>query len=337
MGLQVHVLVTGNAGFIGGHLTHELIRQGHIVTGIDIRPDNPQSGVCDCIVGDIRDAAAMRRAIANRGGVDIIVNLAAKHHDFGVTREEFFSVNEGGTRTILETADEAGVKKFIFYSSVAVYGRNEADDETVPVPMSDYGRSKLAAEEVIRQWAARGGNRSAAVLRPAVVFGVNNYANMYNLMDKVLRRKFVWVGDGSNIKSVVYIENIMAATFFLMERMKDGFIVYNYSDEPQPTTRRTVELISKYGGISAPRLKIPSFAAFGVGKALDLIARASGVNLPITGARITKFCTQTRFRSDKIRQAGFRQPYTLEEGFRKTVEWYLSGGKAVCRASSGGE
>ncbi|MBI5563149.1 MAG: NAD(P)-dependent oxidoreductase [Deltaproteobacteria bacterium] len=320
----MHVLVTGNAGFIGGHLTAALLKRGHAVTGIDIRPDNPQAGVCDCITGDIRDVAAMRLAFSKNGAVDMVVHLAAKHHDFGIMRDEYFSVNEGGMRTILNAAAEAGVKKMIFYSSVAVYGATEADDDTAPAPINDYGQSKLAAEAVIRDWTAKGASRSAVALRPAVVFGVNNYANMYNLMDKVIRRKFVWVGDGSNVKSVVYVENIIEATLFLMDGMRPGFVTYNYSDEPQPTTRSTVELIARHGGVSVPRLRIPRFAARGTGAVLDAVARVSGVNLPITGARITKFCTRTLFKSDKIRRAGFRQPYTLDEGFKRTVEWYLS-------------
>ena len=64
---------------------------------------------------------------------------------------------------------------------------------------------------------------------------------MYRLMDAVIKRKFIWIGDGSNIKSLAYVENIVAMNLFLLNRMKPGFEVFNYSDEPYMTTRQIVE------------------------------------------------------------------------------------------------
>jgi nucleoside-diphosphate-sugar epimerase len=316
----MNILITGNAGFIGEHLAKQILDGGHSIIGIDSRQNGASTSFYRRIEGDICDSGVVENSLK---GIDLIIHLAAKHHDFGIAREEYFAVNEGGTGNILGAASEADVRKIIFFSSVAVYGKCEADDVTEPTPINDYGESKLAAERAIGKWVRQDGSRSAVIVRPVVVFGDNSFANMYNLIDKVVKRRFVWVGEGGNIKSVAYVENVVDATLFLLERMKPGVDVYNYSDEPHLTTRTVIDIIARYGKVPAPMLKIPFPVAEAGGKIMDLAARLTGINFPITGSRIRKFNTQTCFRSEKIRQLGWKQPVMLEEGYARTVSWYL--------------
>jgi nucleoside-diphosphate-sugar epimerase len=316
----MNILVTGDAGFIGQHLTGRLLDQGHAVIGIDICRKNPVTPLYRLLDGNICDGGLMEKSLK---GVDLIIHLAAKHHDFGISREEYFAVNEGGTKNILRAASRACVKKLLFFSSVAVYGKFEADDQTAPSPVNDYGESKLAAEKAIGDWVQQDDSRSAVIVRPVIVFGTNNFANMYNLIDKVVRKRFYWVGEGGNVKSVAYVENVVDATLFLLARMKPGFETYNYSDEPHLTVRRVVQAIAKYGNVPAPRLKIPFYLAETGGRIMDFAAKRTGINFPITGARINKFNSQTFFRSEKLRQLGWKQPVSLEDGFKRTVSWYL--------------
>lgn len=313
------ILILGNAGFIGNYLTRSLLREGHEITGLDIKDAVHDISGFNHINGDICDKEVIAKAVK---GIDLIIHLAAMHQDFGVTREEYFRVNEGGTRNVLYAASKAGVKKFIFFSSVAVYGKNEADEDTHPKPINDYGKSKLAAENAIKEWFHQDESRSVIIIRPTVVFGINNFANMYNLIDKVIRRKFVWVGNGQNIKSSAYIENINDFTVFLINRMTSGYEVFNYCDEPL-TTRQIIEKITKYSGTSVPNFKIPFGIAKIGGKIIDLAANLTGINFPITGARIEKFRTKTYFKSKRIQKLGWKRPFSLDEGFKKTIEWYL--------------
>lgn len=317
----MNILVTGSDGFIGNHLIGALLEQGHRVKGMDVHPGVICERKYEKIIADVCDKQAVENAVK---GVDLIVHLAAKHHDFGISREEFFAANEGGTKNILEAATKEKIRKIVFYSSAAVYGKSEADDNTIPLPVSDYGSSKLAAENVIKNWVNNSVSNSAVVIRPTVVFGVNNFANMYNLIDKIITKKFFWIGDGSNIKSVIYIENLVAATLFLIDNMKPGYQTYNYSDEPQMTTKQMVDLISQCGNVTVPKFKIPLIIAEIGGCIMDIASKLTTINFPITGYRIKKFKTQTLFNSDKIRESGFKQPVSLADGFRKTVKWYLT-------------
>lgn len=95
---------------------------------------------------DIFDARGLSSAMA---GIDYVIHLAAKHRFFGVSEEEFFLSNVGGTKAVLEAMDGAGVGKLLFFSTVAVYGdaNGPTDENTEAKPNTPYGLSKLNAED----------------------------------------------------------------------------------------------------------------------------------------------------------------------------------------------
>lgn len=316
------ILLIGNSGFIGSCLTKHLIETGYEVVGLDLNQPISKEKITNFFQGDILNKMDVERAAI---GVDLIINLAAKHHDFGVSKEEFFNVNVNGTKNILDCAEKKGINKVIFYSTVAVYGDvpNCSQEITPTNPVSDYGRSKLAAERIINEWAAKDTGRQVTIIRPTVVFGPNNYANMYNLINSINRKRFILVGKGENIKSVAYVENLADATVYLLKKIKSGVEVYNYSDYPQLTSKQIVSMIALYLGIKMPPFTLPLTPTVIAASCLDLLGKVTGYNFPITAKRIKKFNTTTCHNSDKIRYHGFRPSIELTDGFRKMVEWYL--------------
>ncbi len=293
---------------------------------MDIKePPDELKSVCESLCGTI---LSQEDVIKSLHGVDLVISLAAKHHDFGITKEEYFRVNEGGTINLLNCMSKLNIKNLVFYSSVAVYGtQNEPTTEESPLlPDTDYGRSKLAAERAILRWAEENKDRRAIIIRPTVIFGPENYGNVYNLIDKIYKKRFIFVGDGSNIKSVAYVENLVDATIFLMEHLKPGVQIFNYSDEPQMTTKEIVDIITEFMPHGIPTFRIPLSLAVSVGSIFDILAKITGYNFPITAKRIKKFNTATHHKSDKIRQLGFEQKISIREGFRRMVEWYLKAG-----------
>ena len=316
------ILVVGNAGFIGSFLTRRLAENGYEVVGMDINPNGHKENLSNFILGNIQEPEEIIKAAQ---GVDVIINLAAKHHDFGVSRDEFFGVNVQGTQNILDCASQLGIKKVVFYSTVAVYGniKSYTTENTATNPVSNYGKSKLAAEKLVCAWTTQDRSREAIIIRPTVVFGPTNYANMYNLIDKIYKKKFIFVGKGNNIKSVAYVENLVQATIFLIERMHPGIEIYNYSDYPQMTIEQTVVNITRNIPHNIPKVKIPLRPTLALASVIDLLEKITGYNFPITANRIKKFNTQTHHNSDKIRNIGFEPPIALSEGVRKTVKWYL--------------
>ena len=296
-----NILVTGGSGFIGSHL-HNYLNHAQIVN-LDLEtPDF----ICHSryIKGDIRDVDTVAEAVK---GCKMIWSMAAAHKDFGVSHNEYFDINEKGMQVLTQAASQEGIKKFIFISSVAVYGNAlEPPTETsIPNPINDYGASKLAAERVLEAWAAEDLTRQVLIIRPAVVYGERNFANVYHLMAHINRGRFFNVGKGLNIKSIVYVKNLLEAILFLMERMTAGVNVYNYVDEPQLTSRQIGETIAAALNKSKP-FTLPYSLVYLLALPFDLLIKIIGKDFPISTKRVKKFITPTHFKANKIRELGFK-------------------------------
>jgi GlcNAc-P-P-Und epimerase len=317
------ILVIGSEGFIGRFLTQDLLGLGHGVVGLDVRQAEDGRRSYPLVLGDILNETTVLKAAE---GVDVVINLAAKHHDFGISREDFFLINETGTKKLLRCLTGLKIRKFIFFSSVAVYGDiPECSSEDKPLtPSNDYGESKLAAEELINAWAAEDSSRSVVVIRPTVVFGPYNYANMHRLIEMIYKRRFLFVGPGDNIKTVTYVENLVDATLFLLSRMKPGIDFYNYADYPHYTASKLVSFINRCLDRKDFSWHLPLKPILLVAGIIDWLGNITKINFPITAKRIAKINAVTWHGSEKIRSLGFVQKVSIEEGLKKMVDWYLA-------------
>lgn len=334
----MNVLITGGSGFIGRYFVEALQAApaggagANSVTILDlVKPEWP-IGAARFIQGDVRDPDLLARAVP---GHDAILHLAAAHHDFGIEKDTYFSVNEHGTKLLCDAADAAGVRNICFYSTVAVYGTAPEPhfEDAAKAPASPYGASKLAGERVLREWTDKGGGRRTLVIRPTVTFGPRNFANMYTLIRQIASGKFLRVGPGVNIKSLSYVENIVAATIFLWHRPvadASGFDVYNYIDKPDLTSGQIAAAIYKALGKKPLPVTLPLGLAMLAALPFDLAIKLTGKNLPISSARIKKLAsTQTKFEADKVLQAGFKPPVNLTTGIERMVRWYMAEGKNI--------
>ena len=196
-----------------------------------------------------------------------------------------------------------------------------------------YAASKVEAETLFQQLATEDPEARVLILWPSTVYGPGNSpsTNIYRLVDAIYHRRFAMVGPGDAIKSNSHIENLLDATFFLMDRMERGVQTYIYVDEPALTTGTLVERIYKLLGKSPPSWRIPLSVASPIATVSDWAADLTGIDFPITAARIEKFNRSTNFDGSKIREEGFEQPVSNKEALRKTVEWHLQHeyGKAI--------
>lgn len=316
------ILITGNAGFIGKNLTTALLSKGERVRGLDIRPRKDQEKGFEQIEGNILDSSIVAKSFQD---IDTIIHLAAEHKDFGIAESDYFKVNEQGTKVLLEEASKAGIKRFIFYSSVAVYGdQSSTTEETSPQPINPYGTSKLAAEKNVINWAEEDSNRTAIIIRPAVVFGPNSKANIFRLIRQVCDGRFIMVGNGRNIKSAAYVNNLVDATMYLMDKRPKGYSIFNYADEPHMETKELVNLIARIAGKKAKKFFIPLSIAIVGGFGFDILGKITGIDFPITAARMKKFTMPTYHRAERIRKFGFIPKYSIEVGLKNHIEWYLN-------------
>lgn len=327
----MRLFIAGHRGFIGTVLCEELDKGGHTLTGFD-RHSSARSLSFPSYQGNILDKEALRRALSEEA--DCIIHLAAEHKDEGPTQEDYFQVNQVGTRNLLEIASEKGVKRFFFFSSVAVYGHQVgAQEETPPAPVNAYGASKLAAEKEIRRWVGEQRDRQAIILRPTVVFGPRNQANIFRLMKQVAQGRFVMVGKGDNIKSVTYVGNTVQAALFLLDHFGSPFEIYNQVDYPQLTISEFVEIVERYAQKKRFPFRIPLKLALAGSWLWSRWSTLTGHPPTITPERLTKFATVTHFKADKLRQLGYVQPFSLEEGIRETVAWNMNRGWQITNDS----
>ena len=323
------VLVLGGSGFIGGHLIEALFARGVEVTSFDIfDPSRPFPTGVTVVRGDIRDLPALERAAE---GMTAIINLAAAHHDFGIPTDVFESVNVEGARNVCRVAETHRITELCFYSSVAVYGAAPGvpDEDSVPQPENDYGRTKLAGEEVYREWRDAAPGRRLLVVRPAVVFGEHNFANVFRLTSQIDRRRFLPVGSGTNRKSMCAVPNLVAATISLWTAPPArADEVYNYVDKPDLTSREVVETIYGALGRRVPRLRVPEGLAVALAKPFDVLGRLLRRDLPITSARIRKLSSaETRFGAERVLGTGFEPAVGLGEALAAMVRWYRTEGR----------
>lgn len=310
----MNCLVTGGSGFIGTVLVDALVRDGHDVRIYDVRPS---TAFGDLVVqADVRDRDRLTESMRE---VDAVFHLAAEHRDDVRPVSLYHEVNVGGATNLVLAAEACGVERIVFTSTVAVYGLEcgQADEMTPTGPFNEYGRSKLQAEQVLQEWAARDRNRTLAIVRPTVVFGENNRGNVFTLIDQIRRRRFVMVGDGSNRKSMCYVGNLVP--FLCRSLAVDGQSIVNYVDKPDLTAGELVDLIRAELNIVAPGLRLPYWIGMAGGAVLDGLSAATRRRFPISRVRVKKFCASTQVAMRES-PTDFVPPYTLAQGLHRMIE-----------------
>ena len=314
-GRRKRVVVFGGSGFIGTRLVSRLLHSGHeVVVGDIVRSASFPELTLIC---DIRDARSVREACR---GADVIYNLAAVHRDDVRPRSLYHDVNVGGSCNICDAADVLDIKSIIFTSSVAVYGfsSDELDEGASPAPFNDYGITKLEAEGVYKAWFDKRLDRSLVIVRPTVVFGEGNRGNVFTLIDQIARNRFALVGDGTNVKSIAYVENVAAFLEHVLG-CEPGMRIYNYVDKPDYATRDLVRAIRRQFGRTGDGPRIPYILAAAVGAGCDAFAAASGQTLPFSRIRVQKFRSPSRFSAARAMATGFVPPFSIAGALQRTV------------------
>ena len=311
-------LIIGGSGFIGTRLCKRLQKSNtpfQIVDKVKSKTFPDRTEICD-----IREKDKLLRVDTT---ADVIINLAAEHRDDVRPKSLYDEVNVMGSQHICDLADEKGINKIIFTSSVAVYGFAErGTNECGKInPFNDYGRTKYEAELIYKTWQEKDPeHRTLVIIRPTVVFGEQNRGNVYNLLKQIASGKFIMIGNGNNIKSMAYVENVAAFIQF-SNSMEPGIHTYNYIDKPDFDMNSLVIRVKKAlgkEGIVGPR--IPYWFGMLIGYSFDLLAKISSKKLPISSIRIQKFCKDSVYNTD-IKNTEFKVPIDLQDAIESTIDY----------------
>jgi len=327
----MNILITGSNGFVGSALMWRLEYEGHSVIGIDRSVHCEEDSHPHTHYGDIRYLASWQKFHASHidkllPGIDLIIHCAAAKHDFGISREEYFSHNELGTKTLLTYMESYKINRLIFFSTVSVYGHpDQRTDETgAYLPDNDYGASKLAGDTLCRLWQQKQPDRELLILRPTIIYGPYNYTNLYNMLHYMHICPLLTIGRGDYIKSIVSRANILDMTCFALGRLQPGVTIYNCVDKPYITVNQLMQLISRNPAFRMPSIQIPVAVAIAIGKVFDVPVKLLKLDLPINSERMRKLATPTDVASERIRQDGYIQQHTIEEEITTMTAWYLT-------------
>ena len=309
------VAVMGGSGFVGSYLMRDLADQNVPCECFDMVAPNVDVSYTKADIEDLKEGVF--------DGSDTIVNLAAVHRDDVRPLSLYTNVNVQGAKNVCDEASRAGVNRIVFTSSVAVYGfaPPNTDESGVPNFFNEYGKTKYLAEQVYFDWHAQDpSNRTLVIVRPTVIFGPGNRGNVYNLLRQIASGRFAMFGDGRNVKSMAYVENVAK---FLVQCTgeKPGVHIYNYVDKPDLSMNQLVQVARKtLFDKSGVGLRMPGFLGVTIGVSFDLLAWLIRKPLPISSIRVRKFMATTQF-SSAVPETGFEAPYTLSEGLEKTLRY----------------
>ncbi|MCM1368814.1 MAG: NAD-dependent epimerase/dehydratase family protein [Candidatus Amulumruptor caecigallinarius] len=314
------VTLIGGSGFIGTRILGLLSENPtkYSVKNIDLQPSHFFNEVT--VIGDVREQDQMDRELR---GTDVVILLAAQHRDDVTPTSLYYDTNVGGMKVTLKAMERNGIKRLVFFSSVAIYGMNKKNpDESHPAdPFNHYGKSKWQAENVVKEWHESHRDWNVNIVRPTVVFGERNRGNVYNLLNQISSGKFLMVGNGNNKKSMAYVGNVVAFVKFMIDDLTEGYNVFNYIDKPDVNMNQLVSRVSEVLQKHIPATHFPFWLGMAGGYCFDLLAKITGKKLAISSVRVKKFCATTEFDSTKAHNSGFIPPYTLREGLARTLEF----------------
>lgn len=316
------ILVTGSNGFLGSEIVRQARSAGHIV-----RATGQES---NCFLADIEyvqaDITQPDQLTPTVAGVSAVIHTAGLAHVFSHASgldERFRQINEEGTANMAQAAAMAGVTHFILISSVSVYGpfTHQVCAESSPCnPLGPYAHSKRNAEKRVQAIGEQSG-MAVTVLRLATLYGEGDPGNVGRLMRSIDSGRFIWIGDGSNRKSLLYRGDAARACLAVVEAPATGFAIYNVS-APPATMRETVDGLADALGKKPLPIRISATVAI---SAARILSRFSANRFSHLQATIEKWLADDVYDATLIeRVIGFRTQISLAEGLRREVEWYRS-------------
>jgi nucleoside-diphosphate-sugar epimerase len=320
----VKVLVTGASGFLGSHVAERLYGRDGVELRLLLRRTSSlrylDATSFERVDGDMRDANSLRRAVE---GIDTVIHLGGL---VSALREaEYQEVNALGTAVLVKAARDAGVRRFVYVSSLAALG--PSFDGTIPEtphPISPYGRSKLAGEYPV---LAEKDALSVAIVRPPVVYGERDRALVP--FYKIARLGFVPVyGTGKRLLTWIHAHD--AADAIVSTALADGptGAIYPLSDGQIYTWRDLVRAYASATGRRVRALPTPplmyTLAGYGGGIVQTILRKP----LPISPEEVTQMrqpawiCDHTAITRD----LGWNPQIGIEQGFGQAYRWYRQQG-----------
>ncbi len=319
-------LVTGGSGYFGSLLLDKLLAHGFECASFDINPADDKPAAVQFFQGDIRDLAAVQRAMQ---GVDVVFHNVAQV-PLAKDAHLFRTVNIDGTRNLLEAAKQAGVKKVVYTSSSAVFGAPKANpvtEQTQPAPAEAYGQAKLEGEHLCQAYVAQG--LDVSIIRPRTIMG-HGRLGIFQILFEWIRegRNVPVLGSGDNLYQFVHADDLAEACILAGKR--PGAELYNCGTDRFSSMRATLEALCRHAGTGSKVKSVPMApAVWGMNLTSSL-----GLS-PLGAYHSLMYGRSMYFDIGKAqRELGWQPRFSNEEMFIESYDWYLQHRDAVLATTS---
>jgi nucleoside-diphosphate-sugar epimerase len=320
-------LVTGAAGFLGSHVTELLVARGERPRVL-VRPDAGVSALAgaavDIRVGDLGDRPALEGALR---GVDRVLHCAARTGPWG-PEAEYERTNVRGLETLVQAAMAAGVRRLVHVSSITVHGndvRGEADEGApLRAEPNPYSRSKVAGERLLERMI-RDDGAPVTVVRPGWIYGPRDTASFARVARTIESGRMVMVGSGENHLPLIYARDAAEGVLLASESSQAEARSYLLVNDEPVTQNDFIGAIADELGVPPPRKHIPYKLGVTLGAVAETVGRSTRRTNPPPVMRygIQLLGGENRFVIGRARrELGFSPQVELDEGIRRSVEWY---------------
>ena len=302
----MNIVITGNSGFVGVNLAPYLENKGNDIIGVSSTP----------LKSNELKYSGLNLTIWN--SINAFIHLAGKAHDLKKTSKEndYYKINTELTKTLFDQFLVSDCEVFIYMSSVKAVADNvegKLDENFEPIPVTAYGRSKLAAENYILSKNIPE-NKRVYILRPCMIHGPKNKGNLNLLYSFVSRGIPYPFGKYTNSRSFVSIENLCFIINELIENTKIDSGIYNIADDISLSTIDLVQIMSEVLHKPTKIISFPKLFVNFIAKIGDFLP------IPINSERLLKLTENYEVSNLKIKKAIQKKlPLSSSEGIKKTI------------------
>ena len=316
---QQTVLVTGGAGFLGINLLRYLDARGFGLVSLDIAPFT-YADLRDkvrIIQGDIRNRQDVDRAME---GVEVVVHTAAALPLY--SEQDIYTTDVEGTRTVLDSAKQHGVKRFVQISSTAVYGipdHHPLYETDRLIGVGPYGQAKIQAEMVCLEYRAK--NMVVPIIRPKSFIGPERLGVFALLYDWALdKRNFPMIGSGKNRYQLLDVEDLCEAIHLCLTLPKDVVNdTFNIGAKEFGTMKQDYQAVLDYAGFDKKIIGFPAAPAIWALRLLELLRVSPLYKWVYETASKDSFVSIEKAE----RQLGWKPKYSNQDALLRNFKWYI--------------
>lgn len=323
------VLVTGANGFTGSYLTKHLLNKGYEVRVL-VRKSSDMSALdglpIEYAYANIADDTPLDPAVMD--DIEIVYHIAALYRAENVPEQLFWDVNVKGTQKLLDAAKAASVKRFVHCSTVGVQGEiaNPPATEEAPYKPGDYYQeSKRDGEILALEFFQREG-LPGTVVRPVGIYGPGDL-RFLKLFKYIYNGKFRMFGSGKVLYHLTFVEDLVTGIALAGEKDEAIGEIITIGGNEYVTLNVLVEKIATVLDKKVSSLRFPVWPLWTAGLLCEIICKPLGISPPIYRRRVDFFIKDRAFDISKAKRLlGYEPKVSLEEGLKRTADWYKQEG-----------